>query len=102
MAGHADQRGMAIPAVGKDLRWAAALQTFLHKTAEVVPEGYYTVDQVAQKIGRSLMYAKHLVRVLDKNKAVEKRLFRVIWGRGVRLKPHYRLPDSTPKNKKSK
>ena len=73
------------------LAWARALDQLLVKKIEPVPAGWRAAEDLAQELGYCDEMAKIKCRELVKAGLAEKRDFRVKWGKGARLRPHYRL-----------
>ena len=60
-------------------------------TAEQVPEGWFTVAQLAQKVDRSHCNTSERVRKMVAAGKAEKKMFRIQLEEKVRPVPHYRL-----------
>lgn len=73
------------------LAWAKALEQLLTKRVDEVPEGYRSPEDLAKEMDLCYEMAKIKCRQLVKAGLAEKRDFRVKWGKGVRLRPYYRL-----------
>lgn len=78
------------------LAWAKALDQLLVKRVEEVPAGYRSAEDLAREMDLCYEMAKLKCRDLVKAGLAERKDFRVQWGKGVRLKPFYRLLK-TPK-----
>ena len=73
------------------LAWARALDQLLVKRIDAVPAGWRSADDLAQELGYCEEMAKIKCRELVKAGLAERKDFRVKWGKGARLRPHYRL-----------
>jgi hypothetical protein len=71
--------------------WRAAFVKVNQVTAEEVPAGWYSPEEIAMKLGHCREVGIQKCRDLAKAGLVERKDFRVVWGRGVRPKPFYRL-----------
>lgn len=71
--------------------WRAAFHKANTMNAEVVPPGYYAPEEIAGKLGLCREVGMQKCRDLARAGLVERKDFRVPWGKGVRLRPHYRL-----------
>ena len=58
---------------------------------EAPEEGFYTMDQWAEKIHRSIPQASKLLRNAIQDGAAEMRMYKIQTGRFKRPVPHYRL-----------
>ena len=79
------------------LAWAKALDQLLVKRVEQVPAGWRSADELAKQLDLCYEMAKLKCRDLVKAGLAERKDFRVKWGKGVRLKPFYRLLASRKK-----
>ena len=71
--------------------WRAAFDKVNLHMAEVVPPGWHTPDQIAEKLGYCREVAMQKCREMAKRGLVERRDFKVAWGSLIRARPHYRL-----------
>lgn len=78
------------------LAWAKALDQLLVKRVEQVPPGYRSADKLAEEMDLCYEMAKIKCQQLVKAGLAERRDFRVKWGKGVRLRPFYRLLTKIP------
>ncbi|NBR71858.1 MAG: hypothetical protein EBT75_07185 [Proteobacteria bacterium] len=71
--------------------WRAAVNKVNIRQEEVVPEGWFTPEQVAEKLGYCTKTGMVKCRDMVRLGMAEKRDFRVQWGQMIRPRPHYRL-----------
>lgn len=64
------------------------------KDADDVPEGYYTLKQIAKGINKSLPTASRMIEKHLENGTVEVRMFRIDTNRGIYPVKHYRYVSS--------
>lgn len=99
MAGHAGEGGVEIPAVSDKLAWAKALDQLMSHKLDAVPREWKVPEVLAKEMGICYEMAKLKCRDLVKARLAERKDFRVKWGKGARLRPHYRLIAKTSKNR---
>lgn len=73
------------------LAWARALDQLMAKRVEAVPAGFKAPEELAKELGFCYEMAKIKCRELVQAGLAERKDFRVKWGRGLRMRPHYRL-----------
>ncbi len=56
-----------------------------------VPEGWYTIKQIAQEMGKSESHVTHILQKARKQGTCETKSFKARTGNIVRPIPHYRL-----------
>ena len=73
--------------------WAIALQKHLLEGIDPPPDGWKTVRQIAQEIGKTKGYASKIIFRLLKLGLAEKKSYRVLIPKSKtgRMIPHYRL-----------
>lgn len=71
-------------------RWCAVLSA-PSVAPELVPAGWFTVAQLAEKFNRSICNTSERVRRRVAAGKVEKKMFRIQLAKKVRPVPHYRL-----------
>ena len=71
-------------------RWCAVLSA-PSVAPEVVPPGWFTVAQLADKLDRSICNTSQRIRQMVAAGKAEKRMFRIQLAEKVRPVPHYRL-----------
>lgn len=71
-------------------RWSKALSS-PSVEPEQVPEGWFTVAQLADRIDRSICNTSERVRKMVAAGKAEKKMFRIQLEEKVRPVPHYRL-----------
>jgi hypothetical protein len=71
--------------------WRAAFVRVNQAAAEEIPPGWFSPEEIAMKLGHCREVGIQKCRDLAKAGMVERKDFRVVWGRGVRPKPFYRL-----------
>lgn len=71
--------------------WRAAFAKANVLTAETVPAGWFSPEEIAEKLGLCREVGMQKCRSLAKSGLVERKDFRVQWGQGVRPRPYYRL-----------
>lgn len=69
--------------------WAAALRT--ERAVEEVPDGWYTVHQLSQQLGKATSTVGALVAKATLNGKCERRTFCIVTGSVTRPVPHYKL-----------
>lgn len=66
--------------------------TMSSATADIIPEGWYTLQQIARASGMSISHAGRKARALLENGAAERKLFRIkTAASGIKPVPHYKL-----------
>lgn len=78
------------PKPDADLKeWCKILEGDLPKP-EVVPEGWFTVAEMAEKLGKSRQRVSHLMAAAYKRGELLKMSYRIPTGRGAFHVPHYK------------
>jgi predicted transcriptional regulator len=80
--------------------WRAAFKKVNQSQAEVIPPGWHTPDEIAEKLGYCKEVAMQKCREMAKVGMVERRDFKVAWGHIVRPRPHYRLVNNPARGRK--
>ena len=75
--------------------WRAAFQKVNLVGAESVPKGWHSPEEIAEKLGLCREVGMQKCRQLAQAGLVERKDFRVAWGRGIRPQPYYRLAAKT-------
>lgn len=75
----------------KPTSWAAKFEEMQREQGGAPEEGFYTTDQWAEKIHRSVPQASRLLRTAIQDGAAEMRMYKIQAGRFKRPVPHYRL-----------
>ena len=75
--------------------WRAAFEKVNLVGAESVPKGWHSPEEIAEKLGLCREVGMQKCRQLAQAGLVERKDFRVQWGRGVRARPYYRLVTKT-------
>ena len=73
------------------LAWAKALDQLMSHRLDAVPKDWKAPEVLANELGICYEMAKLKCRKLVKAGLAERKDFRVKWGKGARLRPHYRL-----------
>lgn len=71
--------------------WRAAFANVTKNKVDVIPPGWHSPDQIAEKLGICKEVAMHKCREMAKSGMVERKDFNVQWGSVVRARPFYRL-----------
>lgn len=71
-------------------KWCQILST-PSAMPDIVPQGWFTIAQLSDVIGRSSCNTQQRMRAMLKDGRVEQKAFRVATGKQVRPVPHYRL-----------
>lgn len=71
--------------------WRAAFAKVTAMKADVVPAGWHSPEEIAEKLGFCREMGMQKCRDLARAGLVERKDFRVTWGKGVRPRPYYRL-----------
>ena len=71
--------------------WRAAFARVNLASAEPVPKGWHAPEEIAEKLGLCRDVGMQKCRQLAQAWLVERKDFRVQWGRGVSARPYYRL-----------
>lgn len=71
--------------------WRAAFAKISKNKVDVIPPGWHTPDQIAEKLGFCNETAMQKCRDMAKSGMVERKDFNVQWGNVIRARPHYRL-----------
>lgn len=77
--------------------WRAAFEKANLLDAETVPPGWYSPEEIAEKLGMCREVGMQKCRDLAKAGLVERKDFRVAWARGTRPRPYYRLIQAPKK-----
>ena len=75
--------------------WRAAFAKANVLTAETVPAGWFSPEEIAEKLGLCREVGMQKCRQLAQAGLVERKDFRVAWGREIRPRPYYRLAAKT-------
>lgn len=81
---------MKSPKIGMN-EWIELLQSAHEVKPDVIPEGFFTTVQLAQKVGKSEPVMCKKLRLLLSQGKVERKKFRVFNGKYVRGEYHYRI-----------
>lgn len=71
--------------------WRAAFAKVTKNKVDVIPPGWHSPDQIAEKLGLCREVAMQKCRDMAKQGMVERRDFHVAWGNVIRARPFYRL-----------